>query len=182
MGARGRVLLWLQLCGKGVGGWRAGGPTHPETRVPEGCAAGARGAAKAGRPPGPSLRSARGAEREAPRSRRARPMAGRARPPPLPPPRSWPPAPGGAPLTPAWPVGGGASSERPPTPRSCENCSPSPFPSLSPGQIRPAARPRPVPQFLPLGRGLPAPMASVLWLPPFWQGELGAGKEAILGR
>lgn len=25
-------------------------------------------------------------------------------------------------------------------------------------------------------------MASVLWLPPFWQGELGACEEVILGR
>lgn len=107
---------------------------------------------------------------------------GRPRPRSAPTPPKLAPGPRGAPLTPAWPVGGGASSERPPTPGSCENCSRSRFPSLSPGQIRPAARPRPVPQFLPLGRGLPARMASVLWLPPFWQGELGAGKEAILGR
>ena len=93
MGAPGLVLLWLQLCGKGIGGC-AGGPRHPETHVPGGRAAGARGAAKPGQPSGPSWRSARGAEREAPRSPRARPTAGRARPPPLPRPKLVPhPAP-----------------------------------------------------------------------------------------
>lgn len=113
-GARGRVLLWLQLCGKGVGGWRAGGPTHPGDPSPRG-ARRELGEGR-GRPaaPGPSYAQRPRGRAGGSRSRRARPTAGRAQGSALTL-RSWPPAPGGA-SDPRVARRRGASSERPPTP------------------------------------------------------------------
>lgn len=141
------VLLWLQLCGKGVGGGAPGARRTLRPVSPEGCK-GARGARKPAGRPAPSLRSARGAERGGSPEPQGQ-TDGRPRPRSAPTPPKLAPGPGGAPLTPAWPVGGGASSERPSTPGSCENCSRSRFPSEP--WADPACRPPPArsPSFFP---------------------------------